>query len=121
LMQPFHRTQEGGRWHTAAEGLLPAARMISSPHDLDAHYAKKYTTSWVGYRVHFTESCEPDQPHLITHVETTAGPIADAAVTNAIHEQLQAKQLLPRLHIVDTGYLDADLLVTTPRDYGIEL
>lgn len=81
-MQQFYRTQEGVRWRTAAEGLPPAARMISSPYDLDAHYAKKYTTSWVGYKVHFTESCEQDQPHLITHVETTA------------------KQLLPNLHKV---------------------
>jgi transposase len=120
-VQQFYRSPEGVRWRTAAEGLPPAARMISSPYDLDAHYAKKYTTSWVGYKVHFTESCEPEQPHLITHVETTAGPVADAAVTNAIHEQLQAKQLLPSLHIVDTGYLDAELLVTTQRDYGVEL
>jgi hypothetical protein len=49
-------------------------------------------------QVHVPESCEPEQPHLITHVEMTAGPIADAAVTNAIHEQLQAQPLLPRLH-----------------------
>jgi transposase len=71
--------------------------------------------------VHFTESCEADEPHLITHVETTAGPIADGTVTPVIHEALRAKQLLPRLHIVDTGYLDAELLVTTPRDYAVEL
>jgi transposase len=95
--------------------------MLSSPDDLDAHYAKTYTTSWVGYKVHFTESCDPDQPHLITHVETTAGPIADAEVTTAIHEQLPAKQLSPSLHIVDTGYLDAELLVTSQRDDGVEL
>jgi DDE family transposase len=42
-------------------------------------------------------------------------------VTPAVHEALQAKQLLPRLHIVDTGYLDAELLVTSPRTYGVEL
>jgi transposase len=120
-MQQCYRTQEGVRWRTAAEGLPPAARMISSPYDLDAHYAKKYTTSWVGYKVHFTESCEQDQPPRITHVETTAGPGADAEVTNAIHEQWQANQLLPNLHIVDTGYLDAELLVTSQRDYGVEL
>ena len=120
-VQQFYRTQERIRWRTAAEGLPPAARMISSPYDRDAHYAKKYTTSWVGYKVHFTESCEADAPRLITHVETTSGPTADAEVTNTIHEQLQAKQLLPRLHIVDTGYLDAELLVTSQHEYGVEL
>jgi transposase len=120
-MQQYYRSPEGIRWRTATEGLPPSARMISSPHDLEARYAKKYTTSWIGYKVHFTESCETDAPHLITHVETTAGPVADGAVTTAIHAALQAKQLLPRLHIVDTGYLDAELLVTTPPAYGVEL
>ena len=47
--------------------------------------------------------------------------MADADVTNAIHEQLQARQLLPNLPIVDTGYLDAELLVTSQRDYGVDL
>lgn len=36
------------RWR-ASEELPPAARCISSPYDLDAHYAKKRTTTWVGY------------------------------------------------------------------------
>jgi transposase len=95
--------------------------MISSPHDLDARYAKKYTTSWMGYNVHFTESGEGDAPHLSTHVETTAGPGADGAVTTGIHAALQAKQRLPRRHLVDTGDLEAALLVRTPRADGVEL
>ena len=57
----------------------------------------------------------------MTHVETTAGPIADAEVTRAIHEALQAKRLRPSLHIVDTGYLDAALLVTSQQGHGVEL
>jgi transposase len=120
-MQQYYRSPEGIRWRTAAEGIPPATRMISSPHDLDGRYAKKYTTSWIGYKVHVTESCETDALHLITHVETTAGPIADGAVTTAIYEALQAKQLLPQRHIVDTGYLDAELLLTSQRAYGVEL
>jgi transposase len=120
-VQQSYRSPEGIRWRTATEGSPPSARMISSPHDLEARYAKKYTTSWIGYKAHFTESCEADAPQLITHVETTAGPGADGAVTTAIHAALQAKQLLPRLHVVDTGDLEAELLVTTPRAYGVEL
>jgi transposase len=120
-MQQYYRRHEGVRWRTAAEGIPPSTRMISSPHDLDARYAKKYTTSWIGYKVHLTESCETDALHLITHVETTAGPIADGAVTTAIHEALRVKQLLPQRHIVDTGYLDAELLLTAQRAYGVEL
>jgi transposase len=41
--------------------------MISSPHDLEARYAKQDTTSWMGDKVHFTESYEADTLHLMTH------------------------------------------------------
>lgn len=95
--------------------------MISSPYEPDAHYAKKYTTSWIGYKVHLTETCESDQLHLITNVETTAAPIADGEVTQRVHAALEAKDLTPGKHIVDTGYLDAELLVTSRQQYGIDL
>jgi transposase len=114
---------EDGRlhWRTDAHGLPPASRFISSPYDLDAHLARKRTTQWVGYKVHLTETCEPTTPHLITHVETTPAPVADGALTSAIHAALAGKQLLPAEHLVDTGYLDAELLVTVPRDFGVDL
>jgi hypothetical protein len=67
----------------------PAAQFISSPYDADAHYARKYTMQWVGYEVHLTETCEDDLPHLITHVETTSGPVADGAAPPTIHAALQ--------------------------------
>jgi transposase len=44
-MQQYYRSDEGVRWRTAADGLPPAARMLSSLYDLDARYARKYTTS----------------------------------------------------------------------------
>jgi hypothetical protein len=46
---------------------------------------------------------------LITHVETTAGPVADEMTTPRIPAALQQQELLPRVHIVDTGFLDAAL------------
>ena len=72
--------------------------------------AAKHTTSWVGFKVHLTETCEQDSPHLITHVETTTAPVSDEARTASIHEGLKQKELLPNQHIVDTGYVDAQLL-----------
>lgn len=60
-------------------------------------------------------------PHLITNVETTPGPIADGDATPHIHQALKNKCLLPTLHIVDTGYLDAELLVTSKREYEVEM
>lgn len=99
----------------------PASLMISSPYDTDAHYAKKEKTSWVGYKVHFSETCESGELHLITNVETTPGPIADGDVTESIHAALATHHLLPNKHIVDTGYLDAELLVNTQAHYQVDL
>jgi transposase len=120
-IQNYLVTDVDVRWRTDKEGLPPAARFISSPYDTDAHYARKHTTSWVGYKVHLTETCEDDTPNLITNVMTTAGPVADGAVTPDIHQELAERDLLPGCHVVDTGYLDAELLVTIPERYGVDL
>lgn len=109
------------RYRSKADGLPPARTCINSPHDLGARLASKNTTHWVGYKAHLTESCEDGSPRLITHVETTAGPVSDGSVTPDIHSALEGKGLLPSRHIVDTGYLDAELLVNTKRDYGVDL
>jgi transposase len=108
------------RWREAGN-IPPAAQFISSPYDVDAHYARKYTTQWVGYKVHLTETCEDDAPHLITHVEAMSGPTADGAATPKIHAALQQRGLLPGTHIVDTGFLDADLLVRSQERHGVDL
>jgi transposase len=124
-VQQFYREGDGaeGRlhWRTDRHGLPPASRFISSPYDPDAHLARKRTTQWVGYKVHLTETCEDDTPNLITHVETTPAPVADGALTPAIHAALEDKQLLPGQHLLDTGYLDAELFATIPQAYGVDL
>jgi transposase len=104
-----------------ADNIPPAARFISSPYDSEAHYARKHTMQWVGYKVHITETGEDDLPHLITHIDTTPGPTADGAATPQIHAALEQWGLLPGTHIVDTGFLDADLLVDSRHDYGVDL
>jgi len=107
-------------WRDATT-IPPAELFISSPYDVEAHYAKKRSTSWVGYKVLFTESCEDDTPHLITHVETTTGPVADGAVVGCIHETLNEQDLLPEIHFVDKGYVDAELLANSQQEYGVDL
>ncbi len=73
--QQFEPLDLGGQWRQ--EPALPAAQLINSPYDLDARYGKKRTTLWVGYKVHFTQTCDEDAPQLITHVETTPAPLSD--------------------------------------------
>lgn len=109
------------RWRTEEDGFPPAADFISSPYDTEARYARKGSTSWVGYKVHLTETCEDETPHLITHVVTAPAPVADGEATPRVHQALQAKDLLPGMHVVDTGYVDAELLVTSRDRYGVDL
>jgi transposase len=68
-----------------------------------------------------TETCEDDAPHLISHVATTPAPVADGDMTLQIHAELRARNLLPGKHLADTGYVDADLLVTSREEFGLDL
>ena len=73
-LQQFQLIDSQALWRTEKDGgLPPSARFISSPYDLQAHYSRKNTTSWVGYKVHLTETCEDDQPHLITQSDRRCG------------------------------------------------
>ena len=120
-LQNYTWTRHGTlRWRTNEE-LPPSAQFISSPYDLDAHYSRKRTTSWIGYKVHLSESCDDDLPHLITNVETTAATTTDAAVTPRIHAALAQRDLVPSVHLVDSGYIDTDLLVESDTQYALDL
>lgn len=119
-LQQYHLVEGAVRWRTA-EDIPPASILISSPYDRDAHDAKQRSTQWVGYKVHLTETCDDDAPNLITSVETTSAPVADGEVTPLVHVALSRRELLPKDHVVDTGYLDAALLVSSRADYRVEL
>lgn len=94
---------------------------MSSPSDVEAHSRKKRTTSWTGYQVHLTETCEQDRPHLIIHVDTTTAPVSDDARTASIHEGLKRKELLPAQHLVDTGDVEAQVLHQSQTDDDSDL
>jgi transposase len=107
------------------EHLSRAATAIESPYDTQARHSNKHDLSWLGYKVHLSETCDPDLPRLVTHVHTTAATTAattqDVSCTAAIHQALAAKELLPTRHLVDTGYVDAELLVESYAQHGVEL
>jgi hypothetical protein len=46
-------------------------------------------------KAHFTETCEPDRPHLIRHVATTDAATADLDTVPDRHRNLAASNLLP--------------------------
>jgi transposase len=121
-VQNYVRSQDGSVvWRTSEEGIPPSAKFVGSPIDTEARYARKFTTSWVGYRVHITETCEGGLPNIVTDVQTTPAPVADGDATSLIHETLKEKGLLPATQLVDTGYLDAELLAQSKKKYGVNL
>jgi transposase len=108
------------RWRSSADS-PPAHLLINSPYDPQARYGGKRDLRWVGYKAHLTETCDPDEPQVVTHVETTLATTHDGQVVDAIHADLAHKELLPSEHIVDTGYVDSDLLVSSRTQYGVDL
>jgi transposase len=113
-----------GPQENAEEGI------IRSPYDPEARTGKKRDTTWLGYKVHLTETCalqttEQTQakvlPQLITAVQTTVANVQDVEMTAIIQEDLAQHHLLPDEQIVDTGYVAANLLVSSYQNYGMAL
>ncbi len=98
-----------------------AAQQIESPYEPEARYSTKRGLSWVGYKVHLTESCDDDLPHLVTEVETTVAPETDVEQLAAIQAGLARIELLPAQHLVDAGYVRARNLVTSRAEHQIDL
>jgi transposase len=113
---------EEGKWRLRTEEEAPPCRLrIKSPYDVDACYSTKRQTHWTGYKVHLSETCNPDTPLLITHVLTTKSTTDDSRVLDTIHAGMSRDNRLPAEHIVDEGYLQADALVKSLHDYGVHL
>jgi transposase len=70
-LQQFY-VENGTVQFRAAANCSPQSQVINTPYDCDAKRGNKRTTTWIGYKVHLSEICDADAPHLITHVETTA-------------------------------------------------
>jgi transposase len=98
-----------------------AARLIQSPFDVEARYSSKRTQMWVGYKVHLTETCDDDKPHLITNILTTNATQQDFDALPDIHQRLEERDCVPAEHLVDMGYTSGPLLTDSRTDYGIDL
>ena len=76
---------------------------------------------WSGHKAHLTETCDDSAPNLITNVETTTVAVSDDAATSTIHAALDARGLLPTIHIADTGFVNSALFVDARERYGVDL
>jgi transposase len=97
--------------------------VIRSPYDPEARTGKKRERIWLGYKVHLTETCDVSSqtPHLVTAVATTPACITDVEMTALIQEDLAQRNLLPDEQVVDSGYVDGELLSLSQQTYGLVL
>jgi transposase len=113
---------DNGQVHWRDVQDMPAVEVwIRSPFDVEARYCTKRQTGWVGYKVHFTETCAADEPSIITQITTTVATVQDCQVTSEIQDQLADLDLLPSEQLVDAGYVDAERLLYSQTKHAIDL
>ena len=124
VWQQYYEAAEGTVKGRAGPQAEEGEGVIRSPYDPEAQTGKKRETTWLGYKVHLTETCglpeEPMCPQLIVQVQTTVATVQDVEMTTLIQEELLRAELKPQEQIVDTGYVDADLLASSSK-LGIKL
>jgi len=92
-----HYFWEEGQLRLRNKDILPPAHLtLRSPYDPQAHIGRKGGFSWYGYKVHLSETCDPEYPHLITCVQTTDATESDMNQTQPVHEELERRHLLPQ-------------------------
>lgn len=102
---------EGGLRVRDPKEMPEAARRVESPYETEARYSTKGGMSWVGYKVHLTESCDEGLPHLITNVHTTVATGTDVKQLPSIQEGLAASGVLPAEQLADSSYVCGSNLV----------
>lgn len=119
-IEQFYFVKKKLVWRPASEQ-PPATKRIVSPYDVTARAAFKGTKNWEGYKVHLTETIAPDRPQLVVDVQLSLAPRADSQDLPGIWQRLAALGLKPSAHLVDGGYISAELLQLSHQLHGIEL
>jgi transposase len=119
--QQFVRGDDGRLELRDPKAVPSASEIVESPYEPEARFATKRGRHWVGYKVHMTETCDEDLPHLVTHVETTQAPATDVGQLSSIQDALAQRALLPTEHLVDAGYMRARNILLSRQRHGIEL
>src|SRR6266567_5456026 len=100
---------------------VQSAERVISPYETDARASRKRDTDWVGYKVHLTETCGEDEAvQLIVQAEITTATEQDVEETMPSLRELQARDLVPAVRLVDSGYVSGEVLANH-AELGIEL
>lgn len=116
-----YRFEGGDLLFREAKELPRAGERLDSPYDPDARYGNKRSKTWSGYKLHLTETCDAGLPRIVTRVETTPAHVSDVSQTEKVNEDLAGRLLFPQEHVADAGFVDADLLVSSAQEHGIDL
>jgi transposase len=116
-----YRGAQGQVSRLTPKEMLPVGEWIRSPYDPEVRYGKKRSFEWVGYKVHLSECCDDDLPHLITQVETVSAIEQDHHALVPIQADLAAKGFLPAQQLVDAGYISAKRILHSRETHGIDL
>ena len=124
VQQYWREVKEDGTVHLHVrrdDNQPPGAQRLHSPYDPEMRYSAKRERGWVGYKTQLTETSGEEDVHLITQVSTTLATESDMHALDKIHRTLEQKRLLPAEHLVDAGYVDAESLVSSRRDFDVSL
>jgi len=116
-----YKIESGQIQHRDLKEMPPVGEWIRSPFDPEARYGKKRERHWVGYKVHLTETCDEDTPHMIIQVETRPAIEQDNQATAAIQDDLAKRELCPQQHLADAGYVSAKLILESREKHAIDL
>ena len=90
--RPANRPVWPGTWSERSADMLKidleVALQIHSPYDVEARFSTKREILWAGYKVHLTETCDEDTPHLVTQVESTTATRTDYDTLPPIQQDL---------------------------------
>jgi len=116
-----YRVSQGHARRLTPQERPPVGEWMRSPYDRDVRYGRKRAREWVGYKVHLTEGCEDDLPHLITQVQTAPAPQQDHQALDAIQADLAVHDRLPAQQLVDAGYVSAKRILQSRDADAIDL
>ena len=117
--QHFEQIDGLVRWRDGPS--VTNAERVLSPYETDARESRKRDTEWAGYKVHLTETCgEEEAVHLIVQAQITVATEQDVEETMPLLHDLQARDLVPEVRLVDSGYVSGDVLAEH-AEVGIEL
>lgn len=120
-IQQFWRNEVGEVLLRDPKDMPKGADLIVSPFDVEARFSQDNgDKAWVGYKTHWTETCQTDAPRLIVDVQTGLATESDAQRYPSIQAALQTKDLLPEEHYLDSSYSSLANLLQS-REVGVDM